>query len=567
MICYGLQRHTPHNKELLMKPLTPFVLILLSMGISLSLDQGTAQAQHADMVRYGEPAVTFANGVIQKVTPRDGIVNLITGDNQSSGNRMLLARRDILYLKLDHPAEVAAGDLFTVYKRARKVFHPMTQEYLGFIVLRLAVVRVIETDGALATVEAITSYGQIAPGDPVMRFIPPPASDAGASLTSNVADLSGMIVELQADKPMTLVSQFDIVYVDRGRADGLKAGDLMDIHRHSVGIPARKIGQLKVLSTEEHTATARVTKANTRVFKGDRFKLVGYSAPVVQPVELAPTSAKVEQLDGMEGRPNAVSADLVAGKLKTQDASGQSRINLGDVASFFRYESGEAAIKPESYTVLDQVIEHLRTNGDTRLIRVEGHTDNVEIGPSLKSRYPSNVDLANARAGGILRYLVEKGGLDSARVSAVGYGDSKPAASNANEEGRTKNRRVEILLYEPNTDPQAPTADVHNQTQNQGGNSSGLSARGTNGQLSTPQAVPLDSGAGTLSVGQQQQASAGDGTTPPSNPNTGEAASSAGQQQPQVGAGDGATSSNSPSAPSPNPSQQDPQQPAGPASF
>ena len=350
-----------------MKPLTPFVLIL-SMGISLSLDQRAAQAQHADMVRYGEAAVTFANGVIQKVTPREGIVNLITGDNQSSGNRMLLARRDILYLKLDHPAEVAAGDLFTVYKRARKVFHPITQEYLGFIVLRLAVVRVIETDGAIATVEAITSYGQIAPGDPVMRFIPPPASDAGASLTSDVADLSGMIVELQADKPMTLVSQFDIVYVDRGSADGLKAGDLMDIHRHSVGIPARKIGQLKVLSTEEHTATARVIKANTRVFKGDRFKLVGYSAPVVQPVEIAPTSAKVEKLDRTGGQPDAVSADLVAGKLKTQDASGQSRINLGDVASFLRYESGEAAIKPESYTVLDQVIEHLLTSGDTWVV-------------------------------------------------------------------------------------------------------------------------------------------------------------------------------------------------------
>lgn len=544
-----------------MKPLTPFVLILLSMGISLSLDQGTAQAQHADMVRYGEPAVTFASGAIQKVTPRDGIVNLITGDNQSSGNRMLLARRDILYLKLDHPAEVAAGDLFTVYKRARKVFHPITQEYLGFVVIRLAVVRVIETDSVLTTVEAITSYGQIAPGDPVMRFIPPPASDPEASLTSNVADLSGMIIELQADKPMTLVSQFDIVYVDRGSVDGLKANDLMDIHRHSVGIPARKIGQLKVLSTEEHTATARVIKANTRVFKGDRFKLVGYSAPVVQPIELAPTSAKVEKLDG------AVSADLVAGKLKTQDASGQSRINLGDVASFLRYESGEAAIKPESYTVLDQVIEHLRTNGDTRLIRVEGHTDNVEIGPSLKSRYPSNVDLANARAGGILRYLVEKGGLDSARVSAVGYGDSKPTATNANEDGRMKNRRVEILLYEPDTDPQTPRADVHNQAQKQRGDSSGLSARETNGQLSTPQAVPLDSGAGTLSVGQQQRASAGDGTTSPSSPNTGGAASSAGQQQPQAGTGDGAASSNSPSAPSSNPSQQDPQQPAGPAIF
>jgi chemotaxis protein MotB len=375
-----------------------------------------------------------------------------------------------------------------------------------------------------------------------MRFIAPPTSDAGVSLTSDAADLSGMIVELQADKPMTLVSQSDVVYVDRGSADGLKAGDLMDIRRHSVGLPARKIGQLKVLSTEEHTATARVIKANTRVFKGDRFKLVGYSAPVVQPVAIAPTSAKAEKLDQTGGQPDAVSADLVAGKLKTQDASGQSRINLGDLASFLRYESGEAAIKPESYKVLDQVIEQLLTSGDTRLIRVEGHTDNVEIGPSLKSRYPSNADLSNARAGGVLRYMVEKGGLDSARVSAVGYGDSRPAATNANEEGRTKNRRVEILLYEPDIEPQAPTADVQNQAQKQGRDSSGLSARGTDSQLSTPQAVPPDSGAGTLSVG---------------------------QPQPQAPAGDGAASSNNPTsgAPSPNPIQQDSQQPAGTAGF
>jgi chemotaxis protein MotB len=552
-----------------MKALTPFVLIL-SIGIGLSLDQGSAQAQQADMVRYGEAAITFANGVIQKATPRDGIVNLITGDNQSSGNRMLLARRDLLYLKLDRPSEVAAGDLFTVYKRARKVFHPMTQEYLGFVVLRLAVVRVIETDHALATVEVLISYGQVSPGDPVMRFVAPTTPSAGISLTSDVGDLKGMIVELQADKPMTLVSQYDVVYVDRGSAEGLKAGDLMDIHRHSVGIPVRKIGQLKVLSTEEHTATARVIKANTRVFKGDRFKVVGYSAPVVQPVEIAPASAKVDTLDRTGGQPDAVPADLVAGKLKTQDASGQSRINLGDLASFLRYESGEAAIKPESYKVLDQVIEHLLTSGDTRLIRVEGHTDNVEIGPSLKSRYPSNVDLSNARAGGVLRYMVEKGGLDSARITAVGYGDSKPAATNANEEGRTKNRRVEILLYGPDTEPQAPTTDVQNQAQKQGHESSGLNARGTNSQLSTPQAVSPDAGAGTLSVGQQQPASAGDGTTAPGNPNAGGAVSSTGQQQSTATAGDGTAPSNNPStsgAPSSNPSQQDSQQPAGSASF
>jgi len=49
----------------------------------------------------------------------------------------------------------------------------------------------------------------------------------------------------------------------------------------------------------------------------------------------------------------------------------------------------------------------------------------------------------------VLRYLVEKGGIDSARVSSIGYGDTKPVVSNATEAGRQKNRRVDIVLYSP----------------------------------------------------------------------------------------------------------------------
>ncbi len=56
----------------------------------------------------------------------------------------------------------------------------------------------------------------------------------------------------------------------------------------------------------------------------------------------------------------------------------------------------------------------------------------------------------------MLRYLVEKGGIDSARISSVGYGDTKPVVSNATEAGRQKNRRVDIVLYSPEP-AQAPS--------------------------------------------------------------------------------------------------------------
>jgi chemotaxis protein MotB len=522
-----------------MKIRTPSALIL-SISLGLVLNGHAAHAQDAGSVRHGEAAVIFASGSIQKATPRDGVVNLITGDNQSSGNRMLLGTRDTLYLKLNNPADAAVGDLYTVYRRVRKVLHPLTREYLGLVTIRLAVVKVTDIGHALTTVETVVGYGPILPGDHVARFVPPAVNEETGQRTP-AGHLEGMIVELQADRPMTMVSQSNVVYVDRGSVDGLRAGDVLDLHRHSTGLPERKIGQLKILSTEERTATARVIKANTRVFKGDRFRLAGHSEAGVQPVETMPPSARREQ-------EVSVPADLVADRLRAQEASGQSRINLGDIANFLRYESGEAAIRPEGYKVLDQLIEHLRSSGDTRLIRVEGHTDNVEIGPSLKSRYPSNADLSKARAASVVRYLIEKGGVDSAKLSSVGYGDSRPAGTNANEEGRSKNRRVEIVLYGPDVEPSTSTSNDAGR-QKQEGDPSALKA----GDTVRRPAAPSGDSAGTLSVSEQPpQTAFGEGSATANSPDSRSMMPPAGDQLPQTSAADGTAASVNPSVNTPS---------------
>ena len=364
-----------------------------------------------------------------------------------------------------------------------------------------AVVKVTAVDHALTTVEAVLSYGPISPGDPVARFVAP-TLDMETSSATHISDLEGMIIELQADRTMTLVSESNVVYLDRGKEDGLKVGDLLDIHRHSAGLPPRKIGQLKVLSLESHTAAAKVIKANTRVIKGDQFKLAGYVAPLALSVGAIPGSSTTQtgQMDA---------ADVVSSKLKIQDASGQSRLNLGDLAKFLHYDSGDAAIKAENYKMLDQLIEYLRTSGDLRMIRIEGHTDNVEIGPSLKSRYPSNWELSKVRANGILRYLVEKGGVTPERISAVGLGDTKPTATNAAEDGRTKNRRVEILLYTREMD--APALQPGAQRLEH--SPSRLSAHGSDDPPlpSTAASDAADSSArGTLSIGDSSQVSVKD---------------------------------------------------------
>lgn len=404
-------------------------------------------------IRFGDNAISYAAGSIQMTTPQDGIVNVITGDNQTVGDKMIVGQRDTLYLRLKNPDAATVGDLYTIYKRARKVFHPGSREYLGYLVNRLAVVQVTQADHELTTVHVLKAYGSIAPGDPVVRFALPSEGDAGSQQVSG-SDVHGRIVYLQSDMGiMNLVAQRNVVYLDRGRDDGVRAGDRMEVVRTGGNLPQRVVGELKVLSTEGKTATALISKSTSRILMGDRFR-VKVPAPEVLPVSQPARTSSAEPAP----------AAPVTSKFQAQNAARETRISLGELMKQLQYESGEATIKPEGYQVLDQLIAYIKDSASDQLIRVEGHADNMEIGPSLKSMFPTNWDLSKARASGVLRYLVEKGGIDSAKLSSIGYGDTKPIASNATEPGRQRNRRVDIVLYQPEaatapTNASSPTVD------------------------------------------------------------------------------------------------------------
>jgi len=393
-------------------------------------------ADDLDSIRYGESALAYSSGSIQRSTPHDGFVNVITGDNQTTGNRMILGSRDVLYLRLRNPDDVALGDLFTIYRRTQKVFHPTTGQYLGHLVNRLAVVQVNQIDKDLTTVQILRAYATVSPGDPVMKFVPP--SDEGAAGDQHsVGDVEGLIVAFQSNLgTMNLVAQNNIVYLDRGREDGVRPGDRMDLVRSGGSLPQRVVGELKILSIEDRTATALVTKSISRILKGDRFRVKGH-APEAMPISQPPQQS-------LEVPPALASSPS---KLQVQNVARET--SLSDLMRQLRFESGEATITAEGYQVLDKLIAHLKTAAGDQLIRVEGHADNQEIGPSLRSHYQTNWDLSKARAGSVLRYVMEKGMIDSAKLSSVGYGDTKPMASNRTEEGRQKNRRVDIVLYAP----------------------------------------------------------------------------------------------------------------------
>jgi len=109
------------------------------------------------------------------------------------------------------------------------------------------------------------------------------------------------------------------------------------------------------------------------------------------------------------------------------------------------FPPGEADIASDGLAVLERVGNILK-NQKNKIIRVEGHTDNVPIQGKLKERFDSNWELSNARATNVVRFLEETVGIDPTRLEAVGLGEHHPVASNETKETRAQNRRIEIAL-------------------------------------------------------------------------------------------------------------------------
>ena len=134
--------------------------------------------------------------------------------------------------------------------------------------------------------------------------------------------------------------------------------------------------------------------------------------------------------------------EIEKGDIKITQALDRLSVNMVEKILF---DSGKAEIKQEGLKVLDRVGAILKGITDKQ-IRIEGHTDNVKIGARIREKYPTNWELSTARATSVVRYLQDKVGIDPRHLSAIGYSEYKPIASNDTVEGRAQNRRMDIVL-------------------------------------------------------------------------------------------------------------------------
>jgi chemotaxis protein MotB len=153
-----------------------------------------------------------------------------------------------------------------------------------------------------------------------------------------------------------------------------------------------------------------------------------------------------EEMEEMRGTYENLLEDMKVeiekGEITITQLRGKLKVNMVDEILF---DSGKTTIKPQGLEVLERVGSSLLDVKD-KAISIEGHTDDVPIGAELSKQYPTNWELSAVRATTVARYLQEKIGINPGLLSAIGYGEYQPVASNESDEGRAKNRRIEIVL-------------------------------------------------------------------------------------------------------------------------
>ncbi|MGK4007664.1 OmpA family protein [Sorangium sp. So ce1036] len=234
-------------------------------------------------------------------------------------------------------------------------------------------------------------------------------------------------------------------------ADDLRARDLRlsEATTTEAGL-ARQLDELAALNAE---LSARLRSAGQSVgqLASERGSLSA---------ELAETRARLDALRQQQAAAEARAArvrDLVT-RLDAVAAAAKVRVGLRagqvviEVPSDVLFDAGRAGIKRRGRAVLAEIAKALRTMPDQRF-QVAGHTDDRKV---KSARFPSSWELTTARAVAVVQALIQ-GGVAPRSLSAAGYGEFAPAAANTTQDGRARNRRIEILLVaEPEAAGEGP---------------------------------------------------------------------------------------------------------------
>jgi hypothetical protein len=224
------------------------------------------------------PSLTFSEidqvGFITPFRPKG--YGVILGEERQ---RNLIGAADRIYLQFQKSAETEKGDRFFVFTTSEIIKHPVTNKDVGYLNTILGVVEVKEVAEEFAKALVISSYDSLSPGDKLMPY---KKRSGEITLEAGAEPIEGNIIVAKGET--SLIGNRQIVFIDLGEADDIKAGNRFEVFREpkaespfsseaKLVLSAESIGELLVLSVEQETAAALVTYALHEFTPGERIRL------------------------------------------------------------------------------------------------------------------------------------------------------------------------------------------------------------------------------------------------------------------------------------------------------
>ena len=194
--------------------------------------------------------------------------------NATEGAQML-SDYDRVYVRLK--AAARKGQNYAIYRNTKKIVHPFTGEVFGHSVEILGSVTIVETSPQVATGVIQQAFREIERGD----FVGPWPETAGRRIAprANEFDLKGYILET-AESGEQEIGEHHVVYIDKGRADGVKLGNTFrafmrgdEYTRELAGLPNEEVGQLMVIDVQEKSSTAMVVRSLVELSAGQKIEM------------------------------------------------------------------------------------------------------------------------------------------------------------------------------------------------------------------------------------------------------------------------------------------------------
>ncbi len=212
----------------------------------------------------------YASGSIMPQPPPSW--GKIVGTKNQAEN---LTSGEVVFIQLEPGKSVKPGDRFDIGHVKASIAHPVTKKWMGYVVVVPAEIIILDSKNDLATARIEKSYQPAFMGDVVLP--PRPAPPANMTVRS-LKNIEGTILfSLENSENIT---EKEIVFIDRGRRDGIILGDLFSIYetgfftkeilKSKEKLPFFKVGELVVVSVQEETSTALVTRSSQGIQIGDR---------------------------------------------------------------------------------------------------------------------------------------------------------------------------------------------------------------------------------------------------------------------------------------------------------